>query len=153
VGEAFGGARRKTFTTKPAAHSESSTSEDGMRGGNEANGPGGIGSYLARQEFGSGGHEGFAGPPPNQDSGYASRGSGGGYPKVDLAGSGPIESFTMSVDRGFLGKPPVSLDGELAADAGRFRSMENLSGGQPSAKEKKANTGTELLRLLRVGMA
>jgi len=70
-------------------HSDSTSSDDGGRltgrggggGGFAAKGPGGIGSYLARQEFGGGG----GALVPNQDSGYASRGSGGGYPKVDLA--------------------------------------------------------------------
>ena len=45
--------------------------------------PGGIGSYLAKQEFGS--HE--VQPQQgtgNQDSGYVSHGSGGGYPKMQL---------------------------------------------------------------------
>ena len=53
-----------------------------------AKGPGGIGSYLARQEFGSndgqagGGHPGGAAAPADS-SGYVSHGSGG-YPKLQL---------------------------------------------------------------------
>ena len=43
-------------------------------------GPGGIGSYLAKQEFGS--NEGQT--QTTQDSGYVSHGSGGGYPKMQL---------------------------------------------------------------------
>ena len=53
-------------------------------------GPGGIGSYLARQEFGSndgqagGGHPGAGGAAaPADSSGYVSHGSGG-YPKLQL---------------------------------------------------------------------
>ena len=42
-------------------------------------GPGGVGSYLARQEFGS---SEVPGPGPGPDSGYVSHGSGGGYPKL-----------------------------------------------------------------------
>jgi hypothetical protein len=44
----------------------------------ETRGPGGIGSYLARQEFGSN-----EGPPANgaADSGYVSHSSGGHYPR------------------------------------------------------------------------
>ena len=45
-------------------------------------GPGGIGSYLAKQEFGS--NEGQTQTSGNQDSGYVSHGSGGGYPKMQL---------------------------------------------------------------------
>ena len=40
-------------------------------------GPGGVGSYLARQEFGSSDVQ-----QPGPDSGYVSHGSGGGYPKL-----------------------------------------------------------------------
>jgi hypothetical protein len=39
-------------------------------------GPGGVGSYLARQEFGS------SEVQPGPDSGYVSHSSGGGYPKL-----------------------------------------------------------------------
>ena len=39
-------------------------------------GPGGVGSYLSRQEFGS------SEVQPGPDSGYVSHGSGGGYPKL-----------------------------------------------------------------------
>ena len=45
-------------------------------------GPGGIGSHLAKQEFGS--YEAQGQIPGNQDSGYLSHGSGGGYPKMQL---------------------------------------------------------------------
>lgn len=45
-------------------------------------GPGGIGSHLAKQEFGS--NEGQPQTSGNQDSGYVSHGSGGGYPKMQL---------------------------------------------------------------------
>eukprot|EP00095_Tigriopus_kingsejongensis_P009844 maker-scaffold21_size687808-snap-gene-5.36 protein:Tk09844 transcript:maker-scaffold21_size687808-snap-gene-5.36-mRNA-1 annotation:"ring finger protein 31" len=101
----------------------------------EIEGPGGIGSYLARQEFGS--NEGQA---PG-DSGYVSHGSGagGGYPKMQLPTQAPIESFTMSVDRGFLGRNPA---GEK--DANQYRSMDDIS----MATTQKS-TGMELVRLLR----
>ena len=45
-------------------------------------GPGGIGSHLAKKEFGS--HDGQNQGLGNQDSGYVSHGSGGGYPKMQL---------------------------------------------------------------------
>ena len=45
-------------------------------------GPGGIGSYLAKQEFGSA--DGQPPVPGNPDSGYVSHGSGGAYPKMQL---------------------------------------------------------------------
>ena len=46
-------------------------------------GPGGIGSYLAKQEFGSA--DGQPPVPGNPDSGYVSNiSSGGGYPKMQL---------------------------------------------------------------------
>ena len=45
-------------------------------------GPGGIGSYLAKQEFGS--EDGQPPAPGAQDSGYLSHSSGGGYPKMQL---------------------------------------------------------------------
>ena len=77
-------------------------------------GPGGVGSYLSRQEFGS------SEVQPGPDSGYVSHGSGGGYPKllmqpvstphlslslslVFLQSLNPIRSFTMSIDRGLHG--------------------------------------------------
>ena len=47
-----------------------------------SNGPGGIGSHKAKQEFGS--YEAQGQNPGNQDSGYLSHGSGGGYPKMQL---------------------------------------------------------------------
>ena len=47
-----------------------------------------------------------------------------------------MESFTMSVDRGFLGRAPGDRD------AGQYRSMDDLA-------VQKA-TGLELVRLLRV---
>ena len=115
---------------RPRRASESSN-EDVQ---SESKGPGGIGSYLARQEFGSN-----EGQPPTsnaqQDSGYVSHGSGGGYPKLQLPTQAPIESFTMSVDRGFLGRAPGDKDPAL------FKSMDDLS-------TQKA-TGLELVRLLR----
>ena len=48
----------------------------------------------------------------------------------------PMESFTMSVDRGFLGRDPGDRD------PGLYRSMDDLA-------VQKA-TGLELVRLLRV---
>ncbi|QQP56526.1 Uncharacterized protein FKW44_001214, partial [Caligus rogercresseyi] len=90
--------------------------------------PGGIGSYLSRKEFGSNDANGIP------DSGYVSHSSGGGsYSKLQLPTQAPIESFTMSVDRGFLGKNPGDRD--------MFISMDDLS----SQKAK----GLELVRLLR----
>ncbi|XP_040575747.1 uncharacterized protein [Lepeophtheirus salmonis] len=90
--------------------------------------PGGIGSYLSRREFGSNDANGMP------DSGYVSHSSGGGsYTKLQLPTQEPIESFTMSVDRGFLGKNPTDRD--------MFISMDDLS----SQKAK----GLELVRLLR----
>ena len=53
-------------------------------------GPGGIGSYLAKQEFGS--NEGQT--QTTQDSGYVSHGSGGGYPKMQL----PVGSKLVYTD-------------------------------------------------------
>ncbi len=106
-GDSFGGARRKTSVYK-LGNSESSTSEDGPRSAaamaaaaaanGAAEGPGGIGSYLSRKEFGNlegggaGGGAGGAGGsvlPGIMDSGYASHGSGAGgggsgYPKMQL---------------------------------------------------------------------
>ena len=51
-------------------------------------GPGGVGSYLARQEFGS---SEVPGPGPGPDSGYVSHGSGGGYPKLLMQ---PVKVFS-----------------------------------------------------------
>ena len=48
-----------------------------------AKGPGGIGSYLARQEFGSTEGQQQVNTAA-QDSGYVSHGSGGAYPKLQL---------------------------------------------------------------------
>ncbi len=36
---------------------------------------------------------------------YVSHSSGGGYPKLQVQNNNSIRSFTMSVDRGFLGVP------------------------------------------------
>ena len=48
----------------------------------------------------------------------------------------PMESFTMSVDRGFLGRTPGDRD------PGQYRSMDDLA--------VQKTTGLELVRLLRV---
>ena len=85
-------------------------------------GPGGVGSYLSRQEFGS------SEVQPGPDSGYVSHGSGGGYPKLlmqpvshcfsflspsfmmfIIQSLNPIRAFTMSIDRGFHGGPAKQL--------------------------------------------
>ena len=84
-------------------------------------GPGGVGSYLSRQEFGS------SEVQPGPDSGYVSHGSGGGYPKLlmqpvscsllvpplliiwVIQSLNPIRAFTMSIDRGFHGGPAKQL--------------------------------------------
>ncbi|XP_059093166.1 uncharacterized protein LOC131888343 isoform X2 [Tigriopus californicus] len=131
-------------------NSESSTSEDAVPrvkgtpqplihsqgpGKKGVPGPGGIGSYLSRQEFGST-EEGQA----QGDSGYVSHGSGtGGYPKQQLPAQAPIESFTMSVDRGFLGRNPAG-----DKDAHQYRSMDDIS-----TVTSQKSTGMELVRLLR----
>ena len=47
-----------------------------------------------------------------------------------------MESFTMSVDRGFLGRTPGDRD------PGQYRSMDDLA--------VQKTTGLELVRLLRV---
>merc|ERR1719225_1963819 len=103
-------------------------------------GPGGVGSYLARQEFGS------SEVQPGPDSGYVSHSSGGGYPKLLLQPSqNTIKSFTMSMDRGIHGgpvKPPGPLTNNL--EFNRYRSMDDLGGN----KDPK-NAGFELVRLLR----
>ena len=56
-----------------------------------------------------------------------------------------MESFTMSVDRGFLGRPPLGGGGggmdKDQGGPGIFKSMDDLSA-------QKA-TGLELVRLLR----
>merc|ERR1719195_2002417 len=101
-------------------------------------GPGGVGSYLARQEFGS---CEVPGPGPGPDSGYVSHGSGGGYPKLLMQPSlNPMRSFTMSIDRGFQGGPMNKAMSTQNLD--RFRSMDDLG-----TKEK--NSGVELVKLLR----
>merc|ERR1719209_1856423 len=104
-------------------------------------GPGGVGSYLARQEFGSSEVAGQPGP----DSGYVSHSSGGGYPKLQVPISSAVKSFTMSMDRGFLGGPtkPSVVPSNPNIEFNRFRSMEDLGPKQ----EKTA--GWELVRLLR----
>ena len=130
-----------------------------------SSGPGGIGSYLSRREFGSNEDQQQAAAKGPSDSGYQSHGSGGGgggaYPKMQLPVSikkgnnlilskilmarisflqsqAPIESFTMSVDRGFLGRP--GGDKEL----NQYRSMDDLS-----AAANQKNKGMELVRMLR----
>jgi hypothetical protein len=55
---------------------------------------------------------------------------------MELPTMAPMEAFTMSVDRGYLGRAP----GEN--NAGMYKSMDDLS-------TQKA-TGLELVRLLRV---
>ena len=77
--------------------SESSTSEDQQQSytaqvtatsTTNVQGPGGIGSYLSRREFGS--NEGSG--QPQADSGYQSHGSGAGaYPKMQL----PVSETTQ----------------------------------------------------------
>ena len=85
-----------------------------------------TGSYLARQEFGSSSEVvQTAGP----DSGYVSHSSGtGGYPKLQLSpNSNTIKSFTMSVDRRFLGGPSATATagqpGTSTMDFNRYRSI------------------------------
>ena len=78
---------------------QSSIDFDVSGGGGVTKGPGGIGSYLSRQEFGSTEEHSQAGGgggvmvgggenrPPHDSSGYVSHGSGGGggaYPKLQL---------------------------------------------------------------------
>ena len=116
-----------------------------------------IGSYLARQEFGS--NEG--GGQPIGDSGYISHSSAGNYPKMPLPviytsvlcstrliphdlkkceflqTQPPMESFTMSVDRGYLGRAPGDRDPPTL-----HRSMDDLT--------FQKTKGLELVRLLRV---
>merc|ERR1719367_351944 len=90
-----------------------------------------VGSYLARQEF-SGNPEGMG------DSGYISHSSGGtAQPRSSsLKGQAPMESFTMSVDRGYLGRPPGQ-----ERDSQIHRSMDDLT--------FQKTKGLELVRLLR----
>lgn len=108
-------------------------------------GPGGIGSYLARREFGS------SEVQPGPDSGYVSHSSGGGYPKLQVQNTNSIRSFTMSVDRGFLGVPskpavPPMPVGEFS----RFRSMDDLAGPKEiSSSNNKTHQGFELVKILR----
>ena len=79
--------------------SEQSSIDFDVSGGGVTKGPGGIGSYLSRQEFGSTEEHSQAGGgsgvmvgggesrPPHDSSGYVSHGSGGGggaYPKLQL---------------------------------------------------------------------
>jgi len=103
-------------------------------------GPGGVGSYLARQEFGS------SEVQPGPDSGYVSHSSGGGYPKLLVQPShNTIKSFTMSMDRGIHGGPPKPL-GPLNQNLefNRYRSMDDLGG----SKDSKI-AGFELVKILR----
>ena len=113
-----------------------------------------TGSYLARQEFG--GHA--SSQDPNGlaavgDSGYISHSSGGGGGGSNTAyhqnstlergqAGGPIESFTMSVDRGYLGRAPGGVGGER--EPYMHRSMDDLT--------FQKTKGLELVRLLRVSM-
>merc|ERR1719225_157646 len=101
-------------------------------------GPGGVGSYLSRQEFGS------SEVQPGPDSGYVSHGSGGGYPKLLMQPSlNPIRSFTMSIDRGFHGGPAKQLPPpNQNPEFNRYRSMDDLGG-------KDKTSGIELVKLLR----
>ena len=98
-------------------------------GGGAARGPGGIGSYLARQEFGSvedgsqpvshgGGPPGVRGEGPAgqtsgshsgtgvDSSGYVSHGSGGAYPKLQL----PVSGNETKSQNSFL-MPRISMPG------------------------------------------
>ena len=90
--ETHSGTISKNGRSQKQHHSESS-SEDAqpihftatVEG--ETRGPGGIGSYLARQEFGSNDGQPSSnanGQPQPGDSGYVSHGSGGHYPKMQL---------------------------------------------------------------------
>ena len=120
----------------PQLHSESSTSEDAAHpfDNDGAKGPGGIGSYLSRREFGSNEDQ----KNNTGDSGYISHGSGfGAYPKMKLPSQAPIDSFTMSVDRGYLGGGGGGDEGPRS----QYRSMEDLTA--------QKNKGMELVRLLR----
>ena len=67
-----------------------------------------MGSWQARQEFGS------SEVQPGPDSGYVSHSSGGGYPKLQVPPA--VKSFTMSMDRGFLGGPTKTTAGPVAAN-------------------------------------
>ncbi len=141
-GDSFGGARRKTSVYK-LGNSESSTSEDGPRSAaamaaaaanGAAEGPGGIGSYLSRKEFGNlegggaGGGAGGAGGsvlPGIMDSGYASHGSGAGggggaYPKMQL----PVSTLYTNF------KPTRNFDSldTRAADAVSHRGFHYVCG-------------------------
>ena len=106
--------------------------------GQEVSSAGGAtGSYLARQEFGGGQHsEGNA----VGDSGYISHSSGGSNTK----NSKPMESFTMSVDRGYLGRAPGG-GGEREQQQYLHRSMDDLT--------FQKTKGLELVRLLRVSIS
>merc|ERR1719474_111654 len=137
-------------------------------------GPGGIGSYLSRREFGSN-----DGQPDRTDrvdraapeSGYVSHSSGGGYPKLQMQNKNTIKSFTMSMDRGFHGGPPgppshmgvaapppashfkgtvpSAISGSIS-DFARFRSMEDLGPvGLGAPVKDKANSSVHLVKLLR----
>lgn len=132
--ELFGGGRLSDTDSADDGLHFTSTVTSSTRG------PGGVGSYLARQEFGS------SEVQPGPDSGYVSHSSGGGYPKLQVAPSSTIKSFTMSMDRGFLGGPAKPMPGPLNPNIefNRYRSMEDL--GQ---KQEKTTSGWELVRLLR----
>ena len=62
-------------------------------------GPGGVGSYLSRQEFGS------SEVQPGPDSGYVSHGSGGGYPKLLMQ---PVSTPHLSLSLISLPSEPQS---------------------------------------------
>merc|ERR1719347_1869281 len=131
--EHFGAGRSDSSDTEEPTHFTSTVTST-------TRGPGGVGSYLARQEFGS------SEVQPGPDSGYVSHSSGGGYPKLLLQPSqSTIKSFTMSMDRGIHGgpvMPPGPLNNNL--EINRYRSMDDLGGN----KDNK-NAGFELVRLLR----
>ncbi len=69
----------------------------------------------------------------------------------------PIEAFTMSVDRGFLGRPPpedfdspsIANGSAATARANAHRSMDDLAIASSSHRLKPKNTGMELVRLLQ----
>ena len=72
--------------------------------------PGGIGSYLSRQEFGK---------------------------RDTIQLNDPIESFSMSVDRGFLGKNPLGNDNF-------YRSMDDIRG--------KGNRDVDIIEIFKVNI-
>ncbi len=110
-------------------------------------------------------------PPsgPAGDSGYVSHSGGSGGPGSRVESGAaldqspmamepqmtPFQAFTMSVDRGFLGKPPPmdEFDNEQAQtkkEMNLHRSMDNVATAAAAVTAKPQDTGMELVRLLRV---